>query len=179
MGRQVERILQVASLQRGDLDLVRAQLDGHELVGAVAKSFGLRVNSLGGRLVVDRTSSPAPLAADEVHLGAALDNLLENAVKYVSGPPEINVSSSVRGGTLVIRVADRGPGVPRSDRERVFEPYYRCPTGDRHDVKGHGLGLSYVRLVARAHGGEVRLDENPGGGTVVVLKIPLDRQEAS
>lgn len=178
MGRQVERILQVASLERGDLELVRAPLDGHGLVGAVAESFGLRVDSLGGRLVVDRANSPAPLAADEVHLVAALDNLLENAVKYASGPPDIHVTSTVSGGHLEIRVADRGPGVPRVDRERVFEPYYRCPTGDRHDVKGHGLGLSYVRLVARAHGGEVRLDENPGGGAVAVLKIPLDRQVA-
>ena len=77
---------------------------------------------------------------------------------------------------LVVQVNDRGPGVDRNDRERVFEPYYRCPTGDRHDVKGHGLGLSYVRLVARAHGGEARIGDNPVGGTRAALRIPLDRR---
>ena len=179
MGRQVERILQVASLERGDLQLVRAPVDGRDLLEAATRSFGLRVESLGGTVQVEQPAESAPLLADEVHLEAALDNLLENAAKYSPEPPDIRVEGAVVGGRFVIRVADRGMGVDRRDRERVFEPYYRCPTGDRHDVKGYGLGLSYVRLVARAHGGEARLEARPGGGTVAVLTIPTaGREEA-
>lgn len=177
MGLQAERILQVARLERGELELATVPLDGNRLVAGVAEIFALHVEERGGHLELDAAAPRADLRGDEMHLAAALDNLLDNALKYSTGAPEITLATADRDGSFVVTVSDRGPSVPRADHERVFEPYYRCPTGDRHDVKGHGLGLSYVRLVARAHGGDVTLDRNPGGGTRVILRLPLDRKE--
>ncbi|MCP4572877.1 MAG: HAMP domain-containing histidine kinase [bacterium] len=173
MGLQAERILQVARLERGELELAPTLVDGNRLAAGVAENFALRVEREGGRLAVDPAAPQATLRGDEMHLAGVLENLLDNALKYSPGEPDITLSTAVRAGHLVITVADRGRGVPKADRERVFEPYFRCPTGDRHDVKGHGLGLSYVRLVARAHGGDAILEENPGGGSCVIVKLPL------
>ena len=142
-----------------------------------------------GSKVLERTSAD-PIRYDaaesfreravQIYGHSLVDTMLEveesgegRRVSGLVGRPEL--SRGTRDRQLSISVADRGPGVPRADRERVFEPYYRVPTGDRHDVKGHGLGLSYVRLVARAHGGRVWLEDNAGGGTLAVLRIPLAR----
>lgn len=173
MGLQAERILQVARLERGEIELNGAVLDGNRLVTGVADAFALRVEQRSGHLALDAAAPRADVRGDEVHLAAVLDNLLDNALKYSSDAPDITLATATGDGSFVVTVADRGLGVPRSDRERVFEPYYRRPTGDRHDVKGHGLGLSYVRLVARAHGGDAVLEANPGGGARVVLRLPL------
>lgn len=179
MGLQAERILQVARLESGELELSPAPLDGARLVDDAAAAAALRVTEQGGTLTRAETAGRADLRGDELHLAAVLDNVLDNAVKYSTAAPEITVATAVADGDFVVTVADRGVGVPKADRERVFEPYYRCPTGNRHDVKGHGLGLSYVRLVVATHGGGVRLEPNPGGGTRVILRLPLAGTEGA
>lgn len=173
MGHQVERILEVARLEGGDLELARARLDGNRLVAEVCRAFTLQVEGRQGRLECQLMQEAAPLWGDRLHLESVLNNLLDNALKYSPGTPEIRVETARQGSDLVITVADRGGGVARHDRRRVFEPYYRCPTGNRHDVKGYGLGLSTVRLLVEAHGGRVGLEGNPGGGTRVTVRLPL------
>lgn len=173
MGRQVERILQVARLEGGDFKLSRARLDGNQLVADVCRGFALQVEGRQGSLECRVAEGAAPLWGDRHHLESVLNNLLDNALKYSPGKPEIRVETACQAGNLVVTVADRGCGVPRQDRQRVFEPYYRCPTGNRHDVKGYGLGLGTVRLLVDAHAGRVELDENPGGGTRVTVRLPL------
>jgi two-component system phosphate regulon sensor histidine kinase PhoR len=177
MGRQVEKILQVARLEGGDFELARIPLDGNSLVDSACAAFALQVQERQGKLECRLSSEAAPLLGDPHHLESVLNNLLDNALKYSPQAPEIRVETAVEGQQLVITVADRGLGVRRSDLERVFEPYYRCPTGNRHDVKGHGLGLSTVRLLVEAHGGRVTMKENPGGGAMVRVRLPLSRQE--
>jgi two-component system phosphate regulon sensor histidine kinase PhoR len=173
LGRQADMILQVARLESGDVELTRAPLDGNELVREICTAFTLQVEARRGRLEWALTGQAAPLTGDRHHLASVLNNLLDNALKYSPQAPDIRVTTAIQGRELELAVADRGLGVARGDRERVFEPYYRCPTGDRHDVKGFGLGLSIVRLLVSAHGGRVALDENPGGGTRVTIRLPL------
>lgn len=173
LGWQVDMILQVARLEGGDVALTRAPLDGNELVREVCTAFALQVEARRGRLEWALTGQATPLTGDRHHLASVLNNLLDNALKYSAKAPDIRVATDIQGRELVLAVADRGPGVARADRERVFEPYYRCPTGDRHDVKGYGLGLSIVRLLVDAHGGRVAMDENPGGGARVTIRLPL------
>lgn len=177
MGMQADRILQVARLEQGELDFAPAPLDGNLLVRGAAESFALRVQQRNGVLTIRTEAERADLRGDEMHLSGVLDNLLDNALKYSPREPDFTMATSNRGESFVITVADRGQGVPPADRKRVFDPYFRCPTGDRHDVKGYGLGLSFVRLVVRAHGGDVVLEPNPGGGTIVTVVLPLAPQE--
>lgn len=177
LGRQVDQILHVARLEGGDIELIAEPLDGNTLVSETCAAFSLQVEARRGKLECALTDKATPLIGDRHHLASVLNNLLDNALKYSPEGPDIRVATAVQGRELVLTVADRGPGVARADRERVFEPYYRCPTGDRHDVKGYGLGLSLVRLLVDAHGGRVALDENPGGGARVTIRLPLAAPE--
>lgn len=114
----------------------------------------------------------AAVVADRMHLTGILANLADNAVKYSPGRPQIDISADMCGGYTVIRVADRGCGIPRRERRRIFDKFYRISTGDRHDVKGHGLGLYYVAMVVRRHGGEIEVARRSGGGSVFSIKLP-------
>lgn len=174
MRRQVEKILQLAQLEAGDLRLNLGPVDVHELARAVADPFALQIDKRGGSLELELAADRARVTADPVHLGNVLTNLIDNAIKYSPGAPQVRVTSERRGDRLVLCVIDHGVGIARADQERVFEKYFRCSTGDRHDVKGYGLGLSFVRLLVEAHGGTVGLDSAPGRGTTVTLQLPLE-----
>ena len=110
----------------------------------------------------------------ELLVGEQTTNPAENVDKYSEGAPAVVVGTEDDDGRILLRVSDRGVGVAPRDRERVFDRYYRCSTGARHDVKGFGLGLSYVKLVVEAHGGTVTLAGRPGGGTAVTVALPRD-----
>ena len=173
MRRQVEKILQIAHLETGDLVLHRVRVDMHELARGTAEAFALQIEDQGGRLELDLQADDALVDGDPVHLDNVLANLVDNAIKYSGGQPWVIIRSRNRSGRLVLEVADRGPGIARAEQELVFEKYYRSPTGNRHDVKGHGLGLSFVRLLVQAHGGGVELDSAPGRGTRIIIGLPL------
>ncbi|MBC8426215.1 hypothetical protein H8E07_19035 [bacterium] len=172
MADQVEKILEIAQLETGDFELNLAPVDVDGLVADVAASFALGVSERGGRLDVSPAAGDARAMADAVHLAGAVANLIDNAVKHAPAAPQIDVEVRRESGHLAITVADRGPGVPEPERERVFDKYYRGHTGNRHDVKGFGLGLSYVKLVAEAHGGRATLEARRGGGTRATLRLP-------
>jgi two-component system phosphate regulon sensor histidine kinase PhoR len=172
MGEQVEKILQIAQLESGDFELNRSVVDLNEIAAGVIQAFSLPVERHHGVLTFRSDTESARVSGDEVHLTSVIGNLVDNAVKYADGAPEITVSTRSDGEGVVLEVADRGPGVADSDLGQVFEKYYRGHTGNRHDVKGFGLGLSYVKLVVEAHGGRVRLAARPGGGTVATVHLP-------
>ena len=160
----VDRILQLAHLERGEMAVALEAVDAHETLEAVIEGIALQVSARGGTLTRSLEAHPSVVRADPVHLAGMVVNLLDNAVKYSRGAPDVELTTSLAGDRFVIAVRDRGIGVPARYRERVFDRYYRCQTGDRHDVKGFGLGLSYVRLMATLHGGSVELRPRDGGG---------------
>ena len=136
------------------------------------------VERLEGRLVaiVPDDASGAQLVGDLTHLDGVLSNLIDNAIRYSGdGPPDIEVQlESLKGGRAGWRVtvADRGIGVPAEHLERIFDRFHRVPTGDRHDVKGFGLGLHYVRSIVEGHGGQIRCAQREGGGSVFTIDLP-------
>ncbi len=173
MHRQVEKILQMARFERGDIELKREVIRLHDLLGGVASSFALVVEQRGGSLTEDLAAPADSVLGDRVHLQSIFSNLVDNAVKYSPAAPRIKIATSVMAGYLVVKVSDLGRGISRENQRRVFEKYYRCPTGNRHDVKGYGLGLSFVQRLVTAHGGFVELHSLPGEGTTVTVSLPV------
>jgi len=173
--KHVDRVLQLAYLEHGQVALEPVNV--HESLETLLKGFTMKVSQRDGNLTTQFDAERWVINADEVHLSGMVGNLLDNAVKYSPMKPDIEVATLNDGDKLIITVSDRGMGVPARDHQRVFDRYYRCQRGDRHDVKGFGLGLSYVRLMAEAHGGGVSLHGRSGGGTEVRLSLPLSGSE--
>lgn len=173
MHRQVEKILQMARFERGDIELKHEPIAIHDLLQAVTDSFVLKIDQRGGRLDRVLTADRQMVRGDRVHLESIFSNLVDNAVKYSPEAPLVKIGTEVVDGFLVVKVTDQGKGIARDNQRRVFEKYYRCPTGNRHDVKGYGLGLSFVQSLVAAHNGYVELHSLPGQGTTVTVSLPL------
>ncbi len=173
MRAQVEKILQVAQLERGDFRLALEELDLHVVISRAMEGFALQIERRRGTIAHDFAATRSLVRGDRVHLTGIIDNLLDNAAKYSPGPPEISVGTHNDNDWVVVTISDRGEGIDATHLGRVFEKYFRCPTGERHDVKGFGLGLSYVKLLTEAHRGRVDLDSRLGEGTRVTLRLPL------
>jgi two-component system phosphate regulon sensor histidine kinase PhoR len=115
---------------------------------------------------------PAELLIDEVHMSNVINNLIDNAVKYSAEAPEITIETKVIDSTFTILVTDKGIGMQKDVLTQVFEPFYRVPTGNVHNVKGFGLGLSYVKKIVEAHGGNVQVKSQLGKGSTFEITIP-------
>jgi two-component system phosphate regulon sensor histidine kinase PhoR len=173
MKLQVDRILQVAQLEDGDLELTLGEIHMHELIRATAGAFALQVEARGGTLLLDLAALKDLVAGDSVHLGNVLRSILDNANKYSPATPAIHVTTESGDAMFVVHVTDKGIGIQADHQKRVFEKFYRVPKGNLHDVKGFGIGLSYVKLLVEAHGGKVSLGSVPGEGTTVSVALPL------
>jgi signal transduction histidine kinase len=173
MRDQVRKILETAALEKGDFELRLSPLDVHEEIRQAVAAFALIVEGRGGKITTRFEAAEALIEADPLHFGNVLHNLLDNAVQYTRRPPEILIATRAVDGRLRISVTDNGVGLSPEDQKRVFEKYYRVPTGNVHDVKGFGLGLNYVRLIVRAHGGSVGVRSEEGRGSTFDTEWPL------
>jgi two-component system phosphate regulon sensor histidine kinase PhoR len=173
MKSQVDRILQMAALEEGELEFKLTELDIHEIIRRAGVNISLRVAERGGTLVTSLHAAKALMRGDAVHVENVIHNLLDNANKYSPETPAIEVSTRNEGNVIVVAVSDRGIGLANDQREKIWEKYYRVPTRNIHDVKGFGLGLSYVRLVVEKHGGKVRATGREGRGTVIEITFPV------
>jgi two-component system phosphate regulon sensor histidine kinase PhoR len=173
MKKQVDKILQMAILEKGDFKLEKTDVDVHEILKKSVENISLMVEKRNGSLRTDFDARYAEIEADRVHLASVIHNVLENAAKYCEEDPEITISTENTGDDIVIGIADNGPGIDPAEVKQVFDKYYRVPSGNRHDVKGFGLGLSYVKLIVEAHGGTVNMESEPGKGTRVSIRLPL------
>ncbi len=171
MKSQVDRILEMAALEEGELEFREEVLDLHDIVARAAANASLRVAERGGSLSTDLRASARLIRGDAVHVGNVINSVLDNAEKYSPGAPEVSVFTRDEDGWIVVGVRDRGIGIAAEHLPKIFEKYYRVPTMNLHDVKGFGIGLSYVRLVVERHGGSVRATSAPGTGTTIELKF--------
>jgi len=179
MRSQTEKILQMASIEEGDLALDRVPVNLHEVVRSAVNALALQVEQQGGRLQCELAARDVVVEADRVHLAGVVTNLLDNAVKYSGGSPDIRVATRDTEDGVELVIADRGIGMSGEHAKQAFEKYFRVPTGNRHDVKGFGLGLSYVKLMVEAHGGRVRLESATGKGTTVTVVWPRSTAEGA
>lgn len=171
----VQRILTMSVEERGEMTLRREAVEIGPLLEEVAARF--RMKGRGRATIEVAVDDPdLTVTADRFHLTHALDNLVDNALKYSGDEVRIRLTARRTAQGIELRVADNGIGIDRAAQAHIFEKFYRVPTGDRHDVKGYGLGLCYVRLIARKHGGEVTVESAPGRGSTFILTLPDDER---
>lgn len=172
LGGLVEQILDMSMERRRRQELRLEPVDIGALFDRLAALYCLK----SGRPVHFHTAvQPADLTlrADPEQLSHAVGNLIDNAIKYTPGEAEVSLSARREGAFCVVTVSDRGIGIAPAVAGRIFDKFYRVPVGNRHDVKGYGLGLYYVRQVATRHGGRITYAPRPGGGSVFTLSIPV------
>lgn len=172
LGQQVEKVLQAALLDRGEVKLKRTTVNLHDVVERVALNVSPQIEARQGTLDVELMAENPVLEADEVHLTNLVANLLDNANKYSPEAPAITLQTEDAPDGVVFRVSDKGLGMTREQVARIFEKFYRVPTGNLHNVKGFGLGLSYVKTMVEAHGGRIDVQSQPGKGSTFEVFLP-------
>ncbi len=171
---QVERVLQMATLEKEDLKLNFEVLDLHKLIEKVMANMEALLRKVNATLTLKLDETPIALRADKLHLTNIIYNLVDNALKYSKENPEITISTVAKRNGVEIAVADKGIGIAPDMKRRIFDKFYRVPTGDVHDVKGFGLGLSYVKLMIEAHKGTVKAQSVLKEGTTFVIYLPTN-----
>lgn len=171
---QVERVLNIAKLDKEKISLKKEELDMHELLEEAKDNFEFNFSENGGgRITLELGAEKCKIMADPVHISNVVYNLLDNAVKYCSEDPDIKVSTQNDNNWFTFEVEDNGIGIKRENLKMIFDKFYRVPTGNLHDVKGFGLGLYYVKLVIEEHGGSIAVKSTPGKGTTFTVKLPV------
>src|SRR6476661_4059244 len=175
MNRQVETILKSALMDRQEVQLNVKPLHIHTIIRDVADNFMLRLQEKQGTLEINLDASNDLIEGDEVHMSNLINNLMDNAVKYSKEnvPPRICISTTSNHKKLIIKIEDNGIGMTRETVKRIFEKFYRAHTGNIHNVKGFGLGLSYVKTVVEGHEGTIKADSTPGKGSCFTIELPL------
>ncbi len=173
MNKQVETILQAALLDKQEVQLNLKKLHAHELINSSLNNILLQVEEKKGRLEVNLGAAKDLLMADEVHFTNLISNLLDNAVKYSKDNLLITITTQNTASQFKIKIEDNGIGMNKETLGRIFEKFYRAHTGNLHNVKGFGLGLSYVKTMVQAHRGSIKAESIPGKGTSFFLSFPL------
>ncbi len=169
--KKVDRILQHAETEHKFFRLNKERLDLTSVVEETAGEFRPVVEHRDGRLVTENLAGNPVILADKHHLSGILINLIDNAIKYTDTPPVINIRLTGTVNKVILEVKDSGSGIDKKHIRKVFMPFFRIPSGNIHNVKGSGLGLSYVKKVCDLHGWKVRIESEPGKGTVITVTM--------
>ncbi len=173
MNKQVETILQAALLDKQEVQLNLKRSSAHDLIVSALNNINLQVEEKQGKLEVHMEAEKDVIMADEVHFTNLINNLLDNAVKYSKENLHIKLSTSNVANLLKIKIEDNGIGMNKETLNRIFEKFYRAHTGNVHNVKGFGLGLSYVKTMVNAHQGTIKAESVLGKGSTFIITIPL------
>lgn len=176
LGKMVENVLNAAAYQKGDLKLKLEELDLHTMIYEVVESIEVQVKKNNGYIIKNLCSTQTKIQVDQVHFTNIFFNLLDNANKYFRERPEIEIKTENDSSHIYIEIKDNGIGMKKEDQSRIFDRFYRVPTGNVHNVKGYGLGLSYVYDVVKKHGGEIKVVSEYGKGTTFKIKLPYGRE---
>lgn len=170
---QVERVLQLATLEKEKIVLKKTEIDMHDLIIQISENFKPAVQTAGGNIELDLQATHFVIEGDKVHISNIINNLLDNARKYSEGSPEINIKTTNEKSGISIYVKDNGIGISQEAQKQIFEKFYRVPTGNVHNVKGFGLGLYYVKYMVEEHGGKVSVESSPGKGCTFKVYLPI------
>jgi len=175
MHAQVENVLRISKLERNELNISKERVILHDLIEDAVTHVQLIVEDRNGMINVGLLADKSSVLANETHFTNVLVNILDNAIKYTpeSRAPIIDVSTENVGTNILLKIKDQGSGMSKAAQKRVFEKFYREHTGDRHDVKGHGLGLAYVKRIVEDHQGHISVESEKEKGSTFIIKLPL------
>ena len=173
MHAQVENVLRISKLERNQLDISKDKVDVHELIQEAVDHIELMVENRGGVVNLHLEADRTEILGSEFHLTNILVNILDNANKYSPDTPQIDVYTENVKNSILIRISDKGAGMSKAVLKRIFEKFYRESTGNIHNVKGHGLGLAYVKSIVEDHQGEVYAESEKDKGSTFFIKLPL------
>ncbi len=171
MNKQVEKVLQMALIENHDLQLDFQTTDLHSIIESAISVIEFPIKEKKGKIVSLLRATCSTLPVDEIHFSNVLNNIFDNAIKYNENPPEIMVETFNEANRFVIRISDNGIGMSKEVQQHIFDKFYRKPTGNIHNVKGFGLGLSYAKAIVDAHGGEISVSSELGNGSVFTLRF--------
>ena len=172
LGSQVEKVLQTAQMERGEVRLNLGTVNVHQIIERVLENISPQIELRDGIIDIDLQAENSEIQADEVHLTNIIFNLLDNANKYSPGKPIIKITTENTEKGLSIKVSDQGIGMTKESIKQIFEKFYRVPTGNVHDVKGFGLGLSYVKKMVEEHQGRINVVSKLGEGSEFEVVLP-------
>jgi two-component system phosphate regulon sensor histidine kinase PhoR len=169
----IDKVLELASLENGKYNLQKEPCDFHELINDAVAGFSLKLEAQQGKLQKTFQAMSTKLAIDRTHFKNVIQNLLDNAIKYSKGQPDIQIFTQSDQHKLSIMVSDKGIGIAPEHQRHLFDKFYRVTNGNIHPVKGFGLGLSYVKYIVEAHGGSISVDSKKDEGATFTLEIPF------
>ncbi len=177
MNRQVETILRAALLDKNEIDMVLKPVHVHQVISNVLDNFSLQLIEKKGTATLSMKAVNELIEADEVHFSNVINNLMDNAVKYAKDnvPPDLKISTYSTAKSIFIKLEDNGIGMTRETLKRIFEKFYRVHTGNLHNVKGFGLGLSYVKTMVDAIGGNIKVESTLGKGSTFIIELPIKK----
>ena len=175
---QIEKVLQMSLFDQQKSTLKLKELDANDLVVSVANTHVLKIEKYGGTLDIDLQAEDSTIKVDEMHFTNVLFNLLDNAIKYRKEdvPLELMIRTANERNRLIISVEDNGIGIKKEDAKKIFDRFYRVHTGNRHDVKGFGLGLAYVKKIVTDLNGTIRMEGELGKGTKFIISLPIAKK---
>jgi len=169
---QVEQVLSITALERGEIPLHKTELDFHSLINESLKCMNLQIENKQGSVKLNLNADSFVITGDRTHLTNAMCNLIDNAIKYSKGKPELAIQTLNNNHDLIVLISDNGIGIEKEYQKKVFDKFFRVPTGDVHDVKGFGLGLAYVKKIINLHGGTIELRSEKEKGTAFTITLP-------
>jgi len=173
MHAQVENVLRISKLEKNQLDISKSVLDIHDIINDALKHVNLIVINKEGKINKEFKATRSEVLASKFHFTNVFINIFDNAIKYSTNAPIIDVVTENVGNFILIRISDNGIGMNRNVQKKIFDKFYREQSGNIHDVKGHGLGLAYVKSITNLHQGAVFVESEKGKGSTFTIKLPL------
>jgi signal transduction histidine kinase len=173
MHAQVESVLRISKLEKNELNISKDKVDLHDIINDAVAHINLIVEDRNGEVETELGAKQSTVLANDSHFTSVIINILDNAVKYSKEEPKIKVVTENVGNNIILKISDNGIGMSKAAQKHVFDKFYREHTGDIHNVKGHGLGLAYVKRIVEDHQGHISVESEKGKGSTFIIKLPL------
>ena len=173
MHAQVENVLRISKLEKKELEISKESQNIHQVIEDAVDHVNLIIEDRQGIITTHFKANRTSVLLNDVHFTNVFVNILDNAIKYSPENPVIDISTENVKDFIVIKIKDQGAGMSKTAQKRIFEKFYREHTGDIHNVKGHGLGLAYVKRIIEDHNGQIFVESEKGKGSTFIIKVPL------